>query len=133
MKTSKNTLMTKMKSICAVLLFSAGVLLSNSCGKSNNNSNNPTSNGNVPLQDASVSIQNFAFSPATVRVKIGGTVTWTNKDATPHTATDLNGSFDSGSLPVDQTFKMTFNTAGTFTYHCTIHSMMPNATVIVGN
>ncbi|MGZ4000128.1 MAG: hypothetical protein ACXVIY_05850, partial [Mucilaginibacter sp.] len=74
-----------MKSICAVLLLSAGVLLFNSCGKSNNNSTNPTSNGNVPVQDANVSILNFAFSPATVRVKIGGTVTWTNKDATPHT------------------------------------------------
>lgn len=126
--------MKKMKSICAVILLSAGVLFFNSCGKSNNNnSSNPTSNGNTPVQDASVSIQNFAFSPATVHVKLGGTVTWTNKDATPHTVTDLNGSFDSGSMPVDQTFKMTFNTAGTFTYHCTIHSMMPNATVVVGN
>jgi len=125
--------MKKMKSICAVMLLAAGMLAVNSCGKGNTNSSNPTSNGNTPVQDATVSISNFAYSPATVHVKLGGTVTWTNKDATPHTVTDLNGSFDSGSLPVDQTYKMTFSTAGTYTYHCTIHSMMPNATVVVGN
>jgi plastocyanin len=125
--------MKKMKSICTVVLLSAGALLFNGCGKSSNNSTNPTSNGNTPVQNASVSIQNFAYSPATVHVKVGGTVTWTNKDATPHTVTDLNGSFDSGSVAVDETYKMTFSTAGTYTYHCTLHSMMPNATVVVGN
>jgi plastocyanin len=102
-----------------------------SCGKS---SSTPTSNNNgTPAMSASVSIQNFAFSPATVRVLPGGTVTWTNMDSTPHTATDVNGNFDSGSLNTSQTFKFTFPKAGTYTYHCSIHSMMANATVVVGN
>lgn len=122
-----------MKSICVVMLLMAGVLLFNGCGKSNTNSSNPTSNGNAPVQDATATIQNFAFSPATIHVKVGGSVTWTNKDATPHTVTDLNGGFDSGSIAADATYKMTFNTAGTITYHCSIHSMMPNATIVVGN
>ncbi|MBS1521526.1 MAG: cupredoxin family copper-binding protein [Bacteroidetes bacterium] len=124
----------KTKIISLALLMACGLVLLAGCGsKSSNNSMNPTSSGNTPVMAASVSIENFAFSPATVHVKVGGTVTWTNKDSTPHTATDLNGSFDSGSLATDKTFTQTFATAGTYTYHCTIHSMMPNATVVVGN
>ena len=82
---------------------------------------------------ATVSIENFAFSPATVNIKVGQSVTWTNKDTAPHTATDLAGAFDSGSLATSQTFNFKFNTAGTYTYHCLIHSMMTNATVVVTN
>ncbi|MBV8390441.1 MAG: cupredoxin family copper-binding protein [Mucilaginibacter sp.] len=124
----------KTKIISLGLVIAFGLFLLAGCGgKSSNNSMNPTSSGNTPVMAASVTIENFAFSPATVHVKVGGTVTWTNKDATPHTATDLNGSFDSGSLPTDKTFTQTFSTAGTYTYHCTIHSMMPNATVVVSN
>ncbi|MDO3628116.1 cupredoxin family copper-binding protein [Mucilaginibacter sp. BT774] len=124
----------KTKIISLALVIACSLFLLAGCGgKSSNNSMNPTSSGNTPVAAASVSIENFAFSPATVHVKIGGTVTWTNKDASPHTATDLGGSFDSGSLNTDQTFKKAFSTAGTYTYHCTIHSMMANATVIVGN
>lgn len=124
----------KTKIISLVLVVVCGFFLLPGCGKSSNNSANPTSNaGGTPVAAASVSIENFAFSPATVRVVVGGTVTWTNKDASPHTATDLNGSFDSGSLATDKTFTHKFPTAGTYTYHCTIHSMMANATVIVGD
>ncbi len=122
----------KTKIISLALVMACGLLMLTGCGgKSSNNSMNPTSSGNTPVIAASVSIVNFAFSPAIVHLKVGGTVTWTNKDATPHTATDLGGSFDSGSLSTDQVFKHTFATAGTYTYHCTIHTMMPNATIIV--
>ncbi|HTD40897.1 MAG TPA: cupredoxin domain-containing protein [Mucilaginibacter sp.] len=123
----------KIKIISLSLVIISGLFLLASCGKSSNNSTNPTSTGTTPVAAASVSIENFAFSPAVVHLKLGGTVTWTNKDATAHTATDLGGSFDSGSLATDKTFTQTFVTAGTFTYHCSIHSMMPNATVVVGN
>ncbi len=82
---------------------------------------------------ASVAIQNFAFVPDTVRIKVGNSVTWTNMDTAPHTATDLNNKFDSGSLTTNQTFNFAFATAGTYTYHCLIHSMMKNAVVIVTN
>jgi plastocyanin len=123
----------KTKIISLALLIACGLFVMTGCGKSSNNSTNPTSSGDKPVMAASVSIVNFAFSPAIVHVKVGGTVTWTNKDTTPHTATDLNGGFDSGSLGTDKTYTKTFATAGTYTYHCTIHSMMPNATVVVGN
>src|ERR1700712_4642393 len=129
-----NTYIMKTKIILFSLLIVSGAFLFSSCGsKSSTNSTNPTTTGTTPVAAANVSIQNFAFAPSIVYVKIGGTVTWTNKDATAHTATDLGGSFDSGSIATDGTYKATFATAGTFTYHCSIHSMMPNATVVVGN
>lgn len=82
---------------------------------------------------ATVSIENFAFSPATVNIKVGQSVMWTNKDSAPHTATELSSAFDSGSLATNQSFSFTFHTAGTYTYHCLIHSMMATATVVVTN
>jgi len=82
---------------------------------------------------ATVNIEGFAFSPATVNIKVGQSVMWTNKDSAPHTATDLNSVFDSGTLATNQSFSFTFHTPGTYTYHCLIHAMMANATVVVTN
>jgi plastocyanin len=76
-------------------------------------------------QDPSaVSIVDFAFQPAMLQIATGTTVTWTNTGNAPHTATADDGSFDSGQLSNGQTFSQTFNTAGTFTYHCDVHPFM---------
>ncbi len=77
-----------------------------------------------------VTIQNFAFGPADLTVAVGTTVTWTNMDSATHTVTADDGSFDSNNLATSATFTQTFSTAGTFTYHCKIHSTM-KATVTV--
>lgn len=122
----------KKKIIYLALILLPGAILISSCGSKSNTYNNPTSTDNgTPVAAASITIQNFAFAPTTIHLKVGGTVTWTNKDATAHTVTELNGAFDSGNIDVDRTFKFTFPTAGTYTYHCTIHPMMANATIIV--
>jgi plastocyanin len=71
-----------------------------------------------------VTIKDFAFSPATLEVPVGATVTWANQDSTAHTVTADDGSFDSKSLASGQGFSQAFSTAGTFTYHCSIHSSM---------
>ncbi len=73
---------------------------------------------------AALSIANFAFDPATLKIKVGTKVTWTNNDGAPHTATSADGAFDSGRLSSGASFAFTFTTAGTFTYHCAIHSSM---------
>jgi len=75
-------------------------------------------------------LQNMAFSPATITVTAGTTIKWTNKEQAVHTVTSDNGLFDSGSMGNGSTFSLQFNTVGTFTYHCTFHSMM-TGTVIV--
>ncbi|RME88605.1 MAG: hypothetical protein D6770_06610, partial [Anaerolineae bacterium] len=75
-------------------------------------------------ETASVTIQNFAFSPSSLEIKVGTTVTWTNMDSAPHTVTADDGSFDSGTLRNGDSFSFTFNEAGTFAYHCSIHPYM---------
>ncbi len=81
-----------------------------------------------------VSIQNFAFSPQTLTVKVGTKVTWMNNDSAPHTVTSASnksvsatptGLFDSGQLAPGRTFSFTFTKAGTYFYECTIHKAMP--------
>jgi plastocyanin len=89
-----------------------------------------TSSNPGSVQNA-VTISGFAFSPASITVPVGTTVTWTNKDAAPHTITSDDGTtFDSGNLANGATYSFTFTKAGTFAYHCAIHSSM-KGTVIV--
>lgn len=79
-----------------------------------------------------VAIQDFAFSPATLKVKKGSTVTWTNKDSAPHTvtATGTSGGPSSKTLQNGDSYSFTFDQVGTFAYHCSFHSSM-TATVEV--
>ena len=51
-------------------------------------------------------------------------MTWTNNDPVAHTVTSDNGVFASGNLSPGATFSYTFNTAGTYSYHCSIHTYM---------
>ena len=103
----------------------------NSCMNSNNPTYTNTSNNTTGTQGANeVLIQGMAFSPSTLNVTAGTVVKWTNKDAMVHTVTSDSTLFDSGNIAVNGVYSYTFNTAGTFTYHCTIHPTM-KATVIV--
>jgi plastocyanin len=79
---------------------------------------------------SAVSIANFSFQPATITVAVGSTVTWTNNDSTNHTVTADDGSFKSGPIAAGATFSQAFAKAGTFAYHCSIHTSM-TATVVV--
>lgn len=91
---------------------------------------------------SAVSIANFAFSPQTLTVKAGTTVTWTNNDGAPHTVTSTDGpstsakttgTFDSGNLGQGETFSVTFDKAGTYYYECTFHAAQASmhGTVVV--
>jgi len=78
-----------------------------------------------------IDIANFTFSPNDLEIKVGTTVTWTNLDDAPHTATADDQSFDSGSLGKNESFSYTFNEAGTFTYYCAFHPSMTAAITVV--
>ncbi len=80
---------------------------------------------------AHVTIQNFAFAPLTLKVSVGTTVVWTNKDTVAHTVTATHGRWGSGTLNQGQTYAYTFKKPGTYAYRCAFHSSMV-ATVIVG-
>ncbi len=74
---------------------------------------------------SAVEIEDFAFDPATVAVAAGATVTWTNRDAAPHTATAEDGSFDTGRLDQGQAGTAAFDRPGTYAYVCSFHPNMP--------
>ncbi len=78
----------------------------------------------------SASIAGFKFDPETLDVTVGTTVTWTNNDSTAHTVTADDGSFQSGKIDPGASWSYTFDTAGTFAYHCEYHAGM-KATVTV--
>jgi plastocyanin len=80
--------------------------------------------------DHAVDIAGFAFSPQSITVAVGDTITWSNSDAQNHTATADDGSFDTGTVSSGSPKSVTFSTAGTFAYHCRIHPAM-TATVVV--
>lgn len=78
----------------------------------------------------SVSIRDFAFAPGNLQVPAGATVTWTNYDDAPHTATAKDGSWDTGMLNKGETKTITFDKAGEYEYYCKVHpSMVARLTV----
>jgi LPXTG-motif cell wall-anchored protein len=78
----------------------------------------------------SVTIKDFDFSPATITVDVGDTVTWTNAGPSAHTATANDGSFDTGLLSKGQSGSETFSTPGTIAYICTPHPFMKGTVVV---
>ena len=83
----------------------------------------------VLAADHAVEIRNMSFSVPALEVAVGDTVTFTNSDAAPHTATARDGSFDTGRLTKGQSATVTITGAGTFDYFCTFHPMM-KATIV---
>jgi plastocyanin len=86
----------------------------------------PTSVSIVP---GSSSLTTDAYQPNPVQVSTGATVTWTNDDAQPHTATSgenatPDGTFDSGIMAPAATFEHTFAAAGEYPYFCLLHPNM---------
>jgi plastocyanin len=75
------------------------------------------------------------FNPVTITVIIGqnNTVTFTNKDTAIHTVTADDGSFDSGNIQAGASWTYTFNTPGTFPYHCIYHSWMKGTVVVLSS
>jgi plastocyanin len=86
--------------------------------------------GSVLAAEEPVTIEGFAFDPADLTVSVGDTITWSNKDSAAHTATADGGSFDTGAIASGSATSVTFATAGTFTYHCSIHPTMTGRVVV---
>jgi YVTN family beta-propeller protein len=81
-------------------------------------------------ESANVSIGKFAFAPATITVKPGEAITFTNNDPIAHTSTGAGGAWDSGDIAPGGSFTLTLQQPGTYAYHCDIHPFM-QATVVV--
>jgi nitrite reductase (NO-forming) len=90
---------------------------------------NATTTNSVSIVPGSSSLTTDAYQPNPIQVSVGTTVTWTNNDAQPHTATSgenvtPDGRFDSGIMAPAATFDFTFTEAGEYPYFCLLHPNM---------
>jgi amicyanin len=83
----------------------------------------------------SVEAMGYKFSPASLTISVGDTVTWTNHDTAPHNivVTDGPEKFTSPTLQTGQTFSHTFTKAGTYSYYCSIHPDMKATVTVTGS
>jgi plastocyanin len=78
----------------------------------------------------SIVMKNFDFSPMSLTIKAGSSVTWKNLDGEPHTVTSLDGLFRSGALDQNDSFTFKFDKPGTYKYLCSIHPRMKAAIIV---
>jgi plastocyanin len=69
-------------------------------------------------------VQDFMFTPNSLTVKAGATVTWVNMDDEPHTVVSNTALFRSGALDTKESFSFKFAQAGTYHFTCSIHPRM---------
>ena len=75
-------------------------------------------------------IRDFVFDPRVVTISPGTSVVWRNLGAFPHTAQSDTGIWNSGALAPEGTFSHTFDTTGTFPFHCGFHPSMTGEVVV---
>ena len=114
--------------LCTIVALAAA-----GCGSSNSSSTSSGSSSSAPSTAAAsssgggvaIKMQNIAFDPKDVTVKVGQKITWTNDDSTDHNVTaDSGADFKSKDFGKDGTFSFTPTKAGTIKYVCTIHPGM---------
>ena len=91
--------------------------------------------GNTNTEPNTIVLNDNSFSPATMTIQAGTTITWTHRGNQVHTVTSgqrgaADGVFNSGDLNNGNTFQFTFSTPGTYNYHCLYHAGM-NGVIIV--
>lgn len=110
---------------------SAGNTVPENTSSGNNSPSGTSGNTQTGPQTYNINILGYTFSPSSLTVKSGDTVVWKNLDPMAHIVTSDSGSeLASSSISNGQTYTHTFSTAGTFAYHCAIHTSM-KGTIIV--
>lgn len=123
----------RLPAISSIILFLL-IFITAGCSKSSSSyNNNPVT---PPTGSNQVNMQNTSYSPQSLTISKGTTVTWTNKDPYNHTVTSgtpghPSGLFDSGNIAANGTYSYTFNSTGTFSYYCKIHLASMTGTIVV--
>jgi plastocyanin len=108
-----------------------GLVVATACGSSNPTAPTTPTTATVSIPQGARTLGTSAYNPNPITVTSGTTVMWTNTDtAAPHTVTSDSPLFDSGNMPTGATFSFTFQTKGTFPYHCTFHRGMVASVVV---
>ena len=120
-----------------LLLCAAGALAAAGCGSSNNSgsssSSTPAASSSSSSGGVAIKMQNIAFDPKAVTVKVGQKVTWTNDDSVDHNVTSQSGeTIKSQNFGKGATFSFTPTKAGTIKYVCTIHPGMDATLTVTG-
>jgi plastocyanin len=89
----------------------------------------PTTAGQPAGAFAAVDIENFAYTPGTMKARVGQKVVWSNQDDAPHTVTANNLTWGRNIAP-GSTYVRAFDRPGTFPYHCAIHPNMRGTVVV---
>lgn len=74
--------------------------------------------------EVAVAIKDFAFGPTDIQAKVGQTVTFTNGDSAPHTASLDDGSCTTPNIAAGGSDGLMFTAAGTYPFHCNVHPKM---------
>jgi plastocyanin len=137
--------------ICALPLAALIALLGSSQAQANNATQNrvtapggqslimhadnggPTSNFQTVAAVTDVSIIDFAFEPQVVTITAGSSVRWTNNGSFIHTSTSDTGVWNSGDIAPGSMFTETFDTPGTYAYHCMHHPFMMGTIVVLSS
>jgi plastocyanin len=82
------------------------------------------------VSSPSVLIKDDAFSPSTLTIGAGQTVSFTNEDDDAHTVTATDGSFDSKGLDTNGVWRHTFAKPGVYRYFCELHPFMKGTIVV---
>lgn len=72
----------------------------------------------------------YIFDPATLKIKVGTQVIWTNDSNVVHTVTSDTLLFNTDNLATNQVFTVTFTKPGTYPYYCNIHTYMLGTIVV---
>ena len=89
-------------------------------------SSNPYGTGSTPgtIPPNTIAMNAMSFSPSTLTIARGTTITWRNDDGSVHTSTSDSTGWDTGNVPSGSSRTTTFNTPGIFRFHCIYHSAM---------
>lgn len=94
-------------------------------------SDSPTDTGSNPPN--TVAVKNDFFQPATLTIEPGATVTWKwESNGTEHGVAFDNVQITS-AIQGSGTFTHTFDTEGTFAYHCQVHGAAMTGTIVVSS
>jgi plastocyanin len=127
-----------------LITISGALIFAVACGSNYSSPSSPSPNPApapaptpAPVESSSVTIPvgaqvlgNRAYAPDELNVAVGTAITWMNTDSIAHTSTSNAAGWDSGIVAPGAAFSFTFQSAGTFQYHCAIHPGMIGTVVV---
>jgi amicyanin len=126
--------------LVVALVVGASVWFWLNASQTNDSADQAPTDGRVDLTAetaVTIKIRDLSFGPPNIKIKKGTKVTWTNEDTLGHSVL-ADDATNTGGLPTDRplmghkdTFSLTFQTAGTFRYHCGAHSFMRGSVEVV--